>query len=234
VPLLLRLTLCGVLVVRAIDGESPTWMFTIPFSLGPTPLPDCVGIVGEPICREPQTHQPRQAKHLAGLKLRWSTRPGSNRRPPRWHSGSAQFRHRPWMSIHVQIHGLSESLTFHPCPVKSRVDRWFGCTLAVPRPCFNTLNERTGFRTKSGEAFGLPPTWSYAESFIEADQLHTRSLILLPSSSATWQRDTSKRDGGARSVGTFSQMPKRCQRRRKHYKLGDAYDRIGRMLQSKR
>ncbi len=27
--------------------------------------------------------------------------------PPRWQSLSAQFRHRPWMSIHVRIRGLS-------------------------------------------------------------------------------------------------------------------------------
>ena len=36
------------------------------------------------------------------------------------------------MSIHVQIHGVSESLTFHQSPLKSRVDRPFGCMLAVP------------------------------------------------------------------------------------------------------
>jgi hypothetical protein len=36
------------------DGETPARGFTIPFSVGPTPLPDCAGIlgeiVGEPIC----------------------------------------------------------------------------------------------------------------------------------------------------------------------------------------
>jgi hypothetical protein len=42
---------------------------------------------------EPQTHQPRQAKYLAGLKFIWSTRPGSNRRPPRWQENTNPRNH---------------------------------------------------------------------------------------------------------------------------------------------
>ena len=83
-----------------------------------------------------------------GVHFIWSTRPGSragsarqalaerssaaNRRPPRLQSLSTRFYQSPLMSIHVRIRGLSQSLTFHRCPVKSRVDRCFGCTLAVP------------------------------------------------------------------------------------------------------
>ena len=29
------------------NGEIPSWMFTIPFSVGPPPPPDCAGILGK-------------------------------------------------------------------------------------------------------------------------------------------------------------------------------------------